>query len=80
MQNIDPKYYDIMDGGIFTYLLSGKTYYEIARDYYLYDLNKVIYKVRKLRKKLSLKNRRQLAYFAVVNKLVDLNALKNKSD
>lgn len=77
MYDINSKYYDIENDRIFYCLLTGKTYRQIAQDYYLFDLNKVIYKVRKLCKKLSLRNRRQLAYFAVMNGLVDVNAIAN---
>jgi len=75
--DVNSKYYDLPNTEICFYLLTGKTYRQIAQDYYLFDLNKVIYKVRKLREMLDLRNRRQLAYFAVVNGLVDMNAIAN---
>ncbi len=61
---------------LFYYLLTGKSYGKIAEKYYSYDINKLIYRIRKLKKELSLSNRRQLAYFAVENKLVDIEKVK----
>lgn len=61
---------------LFYYLLTGKSYGKIAEKYYSYDINKLIYRIRKLKKELNLSNRRQLAYFAVENKLVDIEKVK----
>lgn len=69
------KYYNLPHSEMLSYLLSGKTYRQIAKEHYLFDLNKVLYKVRKLRETLCLRNRRQLAYFALVNGLVDVDAI-----
>lgn len=77
MNDIYSKYYNLPDSEMLSYLLSGKTYTQIAQEYYLFDLNKVLYKVRKLREKLCLRNRRQLAYFALVNGLVNVDAIVN---
>ncbi len=73
--DIYSKYYDLADTDMLFYLFSGKTYAQIAQEYYLFDLNKVLYKVRKLREKLCLRNRRQLVYFALVNGLVDADMI-----
>lgn len=75
LADIYSKYYDLPHAEILVHLLTGKTYAEIAQEYYLFDLNKVLYKVRKLREKLCLRNRRQLAYFALVNGLVDADMI-----
>ena len=75
LHDLGSIYYDINNDRVFYFLISGKTYREIAKEYYCYDLNKFIYAVRKLRERLGLRNRRQLAYFAVVNKLVDLERI-----
>lgn len=77
MYNLGSKYYNLVGERVFYYLLSGKTYREIAQEYYCCDLNKFIYQVRRLREQLLLKNRRQLVYFAVINELVDLNRICN---
>lgn len=77
LADIYSKYYDLPNSEMLSYLVIGKSYRQIAQEYYLFDLNKVLYKVRKLRKKLCLKNRRQLAYFALVNGLVDADAIVN---
>ena len=72
MHDLDSKYYNLVNERIFYYLLSGKTYREIAQEYYPHDLNKFIYQVRKLREQLLLRNRRQLVYFAIVNNLIKI--------
>ena len=76
MIDLDSKYYNLYNERIFYYLLSGKTYREISRQYFSFNINKVIYKVRKLKKQLNLCSRGQLAYFAVINKLVDIEKVK----
>ncbi len=73
MHDLDSKYYNLVGEMVFYYLLSGKTYREIAQEYYCHNINKFIYKVRKLREQLFLKNRRQLVYFAIVNGLIDIS-------
>ncbi len=75
MHDLCSKYYNLVGERVFYYLLTGKTYKEIAQEYYYCDLNKFIYQVRRLREQLFLKNRRQLAYFAVVNELVNLDRI-----
>lgn len=76
MINLSSKYYNLYNDKLFYYLLTGKSYVKIAEKYYSYDINKLIYRIRKLKKELSLSNRRQLAYFAVENKLVDIEKVK----
>lgn len=73
--DIYSRYYDLPNSDILIHLLTGKTYKQIAQDYYFFNLNKVLYKVRKLRETLALRNRRQLAYFALVNGLVDVEKI-----
>ncbi|MBP3923815.1 response regulator transcription factor [bacterium] len=74
-RSFDPRFEYVMCSGILDSLVAGKTYREIARAHYLFSLNKVIYRARKMREKTALHNRRQLAYFAVVNGLVDLDTI-----
>ena len=76
MNDIYSKYYNLPHSEMLSYLLSGKTYAQIAQEYYFFNLNKVLYKVRKLRETLCLRNRRQLAYFALVNGLVDVDRIR----
>lgn len=76
MIDLDSKYYNLYNERIFYYLLTGKSYRKLAEEFYSYDINKLIYKIRKLREELNLCNRRQLAYFAVENKLVDIEKVK----
>ncbi|CDE62266.1 unknown [Fusobacterium sp. CAG:439] len=76
MIDLNSKYYNLYNDKLFYYLLTGKSYGKIAEKYYSYDINKLIYRIRKLKKELSLSNRRQLAYFAVENKLVDIEKVK----
>lgn len=76
MIDLSSKYYNLYNDKLFYYLLTGKSYRKIAEKYYSHDINKLIYRIRKLKKELSLSNRRQLAYFAVENKLVDIEKVK----
>lgn len=76
MIDLSSKYYNLYNDKLFYYLLTGKSYGKITEKYYSYDINKLIYRIRKLKKELSLSNRRQLAYFAVENKLVDIEKVK----
>lgn len=77
MYDIDSRFYKLENDRVFYELLTGKTYYEIAKDYYLYDINRFVSKVRKMYKMEGFANRRQLAFFAVANKLVKLENVKN---
>lgn len=56
-------------------ILTGLSYREIGIRFYSYNTNKFIYKVRTLMKVLGLRNRRQLAYFALSNNLVTAEKL-----
>lgn len=70
------KLYYLRNEKVFYLLLSGLTYSEIAEKYYYRQKYKFIYEVRKLLKLFNLKNRRQLAYYAVKNGLVNLNLVE----
>ena len=69
--------YDIKNNNddirIYYLLLSGLTYSEIANKYYHRQKYKFVYQVRKILTRLGLKNRRQLAYYAVANHLINKN-------
>lgn len=67
---------ELYNNRIFYLLLSGLTYTEIAEKYYQRNKYKFIYQVQKLFKALNIRNRRQLAYYAVENNLVDLNRVE----
>lgn len=68
--DIEHRYYEIQEDKVFYLLLTGLSYTKIAEKYYSFQLNKFIYRVRKLMKELNLQNRNQLAYFAIKNHLV----------
>lgn len=68
--DLNHKFYELQEDKVFYLLLTGLSYRKIAEKYYSFQLNKLLYKVRKLMKKLKLQNRRQLAYFAIKNNLV----------
>ncbi len=73
-------YIDLCNNRIFYLLLSGLTYTEIAEKYYQRHKYKFIYQVQKMFKTLNIRNRRQLAYFAIKNNLVDLNRIEVKNE
>lgn len=76
----DHKFYNLQEDKIFYLLLTGLSYRKIAEQYYSFQLNKLIYKTRKLRKELNLQNRRQLAYFAVKNHLITKERMLFEND
>lgn len=75
MYDIDSNFYELQGSKELYLILTGKSYREIAINYYQYQKYKFIYKIRKIMKKYDLKNRRQLAFFAVKNKLVTLDKI-----
>ena len=76
MYDINHKWFYLQNERIFYFLLSGLTYSEIVEKYYSRHKYKFIYQVRKLMRIFHLQNRRQLAYFAVKNGLVDTDLLR----
>ena len=74
--DIGTKYYEIENDRIFYYLLTGMNFRQIAQKFYACNINKLIYRYKKLKNQLCLRNRKQLAYFAIVNDLVDISRLK----
>ncbi len=73
--NNEDKFYMLKEEKIFYQLLTGLSYRKIAEKYYTFQLNKFVYRVRKLMKELNLQNRRQLAYFAIKNHFVNRERL-----
>lgn len=69
--DFDSRMTELKNDRVFYILLSGLSYTEIAQKYYYSQYYKFIYKVRKLFKEFNLHNRRQLAFFAVSNGLVE---------
>lgn len=61
-------------------VLNGLTYRQIGIKLYFYNENKVKYRIRQLFKMFNLANRRHLAYFAVVNNIVDMDLLEKYKD
>ena len=61
-------------------VLNGLTYRQIGIKLYFYNENKVKYRIRQLFKMFNLTNRRHLAYFAVVNNIVDMDLLEKYKD
>lgn len=78
--DLDNKFYNLQEDKIFYLLLTGLSYRKIAEQYYSFQLNKLIYKIRKLRKEFNLQNRRQLAYFAVKNHLITKERMLFEND
>lgn len=77
--DVDDKFYELQGDSVFYFLLTGMSYREIANEFYCRRIYQFIYRVRKLLKRFHLQNRRQLAYFAVKNKLVDIERIGNYS-
>lgn len=65
------RMYQLKNDRVFYILLMGLSYTEIAERYYHFQYYKFVYQVRKLLKEFGLHNRRQLAFFAVANGLVE---------
>ena len=61
-------------------VLNGLTYRQIGIKLYFYNENKVKYRIRQLFKMFNLANLRHLAYFAVVNNIVDMDLLEKYKD
>lgn len=61
-------------------VLNGLTYRQIGIKLYFYNENKVKYRIRQLFKMFNLANRRHLAYFAVVNNIIDMDLLEKYKD
>ena len=61
-------------------VLNGLTYRQIGIKLYFYNENKVKYRIRQLFKMFNLASRRHLAYFAVVNNIVDMDLLEKYKD
>lgn len=61
-------------------VLNGLTYRQIGIKLYFYNENKVKYRIRQLFKMFNLTNRRHLAYFAVVNNIIDMDLLEKYKD
>ena len=74
--DVGSRFYELRDLKEFYCLLTGKSYREIGIKFYSMQIYKFIYKVRRLLKAFNLQNRRQLAFYAVKNKLVSLEKLK----
>ena len=69
--DFDSRMTELKNDRVFYILLSGLSYTEISERYYHFQYYKFVYKVRKLFKEFNLHNRRQLAFFAVSNGLVE---------
>lgn len=75
-KNPEHKYFYIQDSKELYCLLTGLPYSKIATIFYGRNIEKFVYRVRKLMKQLHVVNRRQLAYMAVKEHLVDLKRVK----
>lgn len=69
-------YNEIPDIKVIYCIMTGLSYRKIGVKFYGYRTGKFVYQVRKLLKQFNLLNRRQLAYFAVKNNLVNYDKLK----
>ena len=78
--DIDSKFYDIQESKELYCLLTGLSYTQIGIKFYLSNTNKFVYRIRKLMKRFNLCNRRQLAYFAVINHLITPEKIKDFSN
>ena len=73
-------YEQIPDMKVIYCLLTGLSYREIGIKFYYHNTYKFVYKVRQLLNMFNLANRRQLAYFAVKNNLINAEILKEFLD
>ncbi len=74
--DINHKLYNLQEARELYFLFTGLSYRQIAEEFYNRNKNKFIYKIRKIMKELKLQNRRQLAYFAFKNKLIQVDKIK----
>lgn len=72
----DHKFYELQERRELYFLLTGLSYREIAQEFYNLNKNKFVYKICKIMKELQLQNRRQLAYFTVKNRLVQIDKIQ----
>lgn len=78
--DVNHKFFALQESREFYFLLTGLSYEKIAREYYDRNKNKFVYQIRKIMKEFCLQNRRQLAYFAVKNRLVQSDKIQRYID
>lgn len=74
--DVNHKLYNLQESKELYFLFTGLSYSEIAEKYYFRNKNKFVYKIRKLMKELNLQNRRQLAFFAYKNQLIQIDKIR----
>lgn len=73
--DLDHKFFNLQETRELYYLLTGLSYTEIGINFYNRNKYKFIYRIKKIMKEFNVQNRRQLAYFAVKEHLVQLDKI-----